>query len=149
MRLLLTAAACALALAGPAAAADADRLADLDRRITHLEDANAIEIVQRSYGYFVDKGLWTDVTDLFSEDAHLEIGGRGVQIGKKHILDYMRGAFNHDGIAEGQLINHTQYQPIVHVAAAGPASARAQAAAVSRSLISHPFRGSDRRAVRN
>jgi hypothetical protein len=116
------AAALTLALAaGPVLADDAtpEQMAALGARIERLEDANAIEIVQRSYGYFVDKGLWTDVTDLFAENAHLEIGGRGVQIGKPHILDYMRGAFDHDGITEGQLINHTQYQPIVHVAADG------------------------------
>ena len=33
-----------------------ERLAALEQRVTHLEDMNQIERLQRTYGYFVDKG---------------------------------------------------------------------------------------------
>src|SRR5689334_18955176 len=46
--------------ADPAAASA--QLADLDKRITRLEDANQVEIVQRTYGYFVDKAQWTQLS---------------------------------------------------------------------------------------
>ena len=62
--------------------AAAAQLDALDKRVTRLEDANAIEKLQRSYGYFVDKAQWTQLTELFAKDATLEIGGRGVFIGK-------------------------------------------------------------------
>jgi len=95
--------------------AAAAQLDALDKRITRLEDANAVEKVQRAYGYFVDKAQWTQLTDLFAKDATLEIGGRGVFIGKPHILDYMHGAFGPDGIKEGQIINHMQFQAIADI----------------------------------
>ena len=59
------------ALAGPAAAQDDvdAKLKALDARITRLEDANQIEIVQRAYGYFVDKAQWTQLSQLSAPAA--------------------------------------------------------------------------------
>ena len=99
----------------PAPAADPAQLADLDRRITRLEDANQVEIVQRTYGYFVDKAQWTQLSELFTDDATLEIGGRGVFVGKAHVLEYMHKAFGPDTIKEGSIINHMQFQPIADI----------------------------------
>ena len=104
------------ALAGPVAAQDLDaQMKALDARITRLEDANAVEKLQKSYGYFVDKAQWTQLSKLFAQDATLEIGGRGVFVGQDHVLEYMHGAFGTDGIKEGQIINHMQFQPIVDI----------------------------------
>ena len=104
------------ALAGAARAQDIDaQLKALDARITRLEDANAVEKLQKAYGYFVDKAQWTQLSKLFAKDATLEIGGRGVFVGQDHVLEYMHGAFGTDGIKEGQIINHMQFQPIVDV----------------------------------
>ena len=96
-------AASALPGAVPAQAQSAeDGLAELDRRITRLEDLNAIERLQRAYGYFVDKGQWTPLSELFAEDATLEIGGKGLFLGKKRVLEYMQVAFGKDGtVPEG------------------------------------------------
>ena len=98
-----------------AAAAGSAALDALDKRIARLEDANQIEIVQRAYGYFVDKAQWTQLSQLFSKDATLEIGGRGVFVGRDRVLEYMHTAFGQDGIKEGSIINHMQFQPIVDV----------------------------------
>ena len=115
----LLSAACTAALlmpAAPAAAQEAPsasaRLDALDQRITRLEDLNAIEKVQRIYGYFVDKSQWAELAELFSNDATLEIGGRGVYVGKKQVLAYMQTGFGPDGPRVGQLMNHMQFEPI-------------------------------------
>jgi hypothetical protein len=116
MKRLLLLLMLAAGLARPALAQDVDaQLKALDARITRLEDANQIEIVQRTYGYFVDKAQWTQLTALFAKDATLEIGGRGVFIGQDRILEYMHTAFGPDGPQEGRIINHMQFQPIVDV----------------------------------
>ena len=115
-RPLLPLLALAAALAGPVRAQDVDaQLKALDARITRLEDANAVEIVQKTYGYFVDKGQWTQLSELFSKDATLEIGGRGVFVGREHVLEYMHLAFGPDGPQEGRLINHMQFQSIADI----------------------------------
>ena len=118
-------AALALALAAFAAPAPADdetparRLDELDARITRLEDLNQVEKLQRIYGYFVDKGQWTQLSELFADDATLEIGGKGLFLGKKRVLEYMQTAFGPDGAKEGLLANHMQFQPIADISPDG------------------------------
>ncbi|MEH3105779.1 MAG: nuclear transport factor 2 family protein [Sphingomonas fennica] len=108
-----------LAAAPAPAATTADRLAALDARITRLEDLNQIERLQRAYGYFVDKGQWTQLAELFSDDATLEIGGKGLFTGKARVLEYMQKSFGPDGTKENMLINHMQFQTIPDVSADG------------------------------
>ena len=120
MKKLFVAALLAAAATGPAIAQSAaDRLAALDQRITRLEDMNQIERLQRTYGYFVDKGQWTQLSELFTDDATLEIGGKGLFLGKTRVLEYMQTAFGADGAKEGLLANHMQFQSIPHIAADG------------------------------
>lgn len=106
--------------AKPASAQSAaQQLDELDKRITRLEDMNQIERVQRTYGYFVDKGQWGQLSELFSDDATLEIGGKGIFTGKARVLEYMRTAFGPDGAKEGMLANHMQFQPIPDISPNG------------------------------
>ena len=97
----------------------AEKLDALDKRITRLEDLNDIERLQRLYGYFVDKGQWVQLSELFSQDATLEIGGKGLFLGKKRVLEYMQTAFGPDGAKPGLLANHMQFQPIPDVSTDG------------------------------
>src|SRR5690606_16829622 len=86
-----------------------ERLDALDARITRLEDMNQIERLQRTYGYFVDKSQWTQLSELFADNATLEIGGKGIFLGKERVLEYMHTAFGPDGAKEGMLANHMQF----------------------------------------
>ena len=97
----------------------AERLDALDARITRLEDMNQIERLQRTYGYFVDKSQWTPLSELFTDDATLEIGGKGLFLGKHRVLEYMHTAFGPDGAREGMLANHMQFQSIPDISADG------------------------------
>ncbi len=94
------------------------RLAGIARALEQLEDERAIENLQRSYGYFVDKGLWSEAADLFAENGTLEIGGRGVFAGRERVLGYLRWLAP-QGLTRGKLFDHMQLQPIVSVAADG------------------------------
>lgn len=85
------------------------------RRVQALEDRYAIEYLQRIYGYYVDKARWQDAADLFADDGTLEIGGRGVFVGKTRVLEYL-SFLSPQGLVEGQLFDHLQLQPIVDVA---------------------------------
>jgi len=122
MKISTAAAALAACLAAPANAQQQsleEQLDELDRRITRLEDMNAIERVQRTYGYFVDKGQWTHLANLFAEDATLEIGGKGIFLGRDRVLEYMQTAFGPDGAPMGMITNHMQFQPVVNISADG------------------------------
>ena len=47
----------------------AARAAALERDIARLEDVNAIKKLQRIYGFYTDKQLWSEAADLFSADG--------------------------------------------------------------------------------
>src|SRR5579884_3551769 len=94
------------------------RLARIEQTVGRLEDERAIENLQRSYGYFVDKAMWKETADLFADDATLEIGGRGVFVGKARILQYLTWLAP-QGLVHGLLMNHIQLQPVITVSPDG------------------------------
>jgi hypothetical protein len=108
-----------LVAGGAQAAAEADvkaiekQLAGLGDRITRLQDLTEVEIVQNAYGYYVDKAQWRSLADLFADDATLEIGGKGVFLGKSRVFEYMNigmGGGGPMGPKDGVLIDHQQFQ---------------------------------------
>jgi len=98
------------------AAAAARRVAQLKWQLDRLDDQHQIEILQRTYGYYVDKNLWKQIADLFTDDGTLEIGGRGVFVGKSRVLQYLQWLGKPQ---RGILYDHTQIQPIVDVSSDG------------------------------
>ena len=106
--------------AGPAEteAQLAQRAARLAHEVQLLADQDEIENLQRIYGYYIDKGQWSQAAALFTDNARFEIGGRGVFKGKSRVLDYLR-AVGPEGAQEGRLYDNMQLQPIVHVAPDG------------------------------
>ncbi len=96
------------------------RLAAVETRAARVDDVNAIEKLQRVYGYYTDKMLWDDVVDLFAEDGTLEVGPSGVYAGHSSIRDYLYSLSGGQvGPIEGELYEHMQLQPIVTVAPDG------------------------------
>ncbi|MET0279951.1 MAG: nuclear transport factor 2 family protein [Steroidobacteraceae bacterium] len=79
-------------------------------RITRLQDLTDVEIVQNAYGYYVDKAQWRSLADLFDDDATLEIGGKGVFVGKARVFEYMNVGLGPIGPRNGLLIDHQQFQ---------------------------------------
>jgi hypothetical protein len=91
-------------------------LTALGNRIQRLQDLNEVQIVQHAYGYYVDKAQWRSLADLFADDATLEIGGKGVFLGKKRVFEYMTVGLGPIGPHDGLLIDHQQFQclPTIH-----------------------------------
>jgi hypothetical protein len=98
------------------AAAAARRLVQLKWQVDRLDDQRQIEILQRTYGYYVDKNLWSQIADMYTADGTLEIGGRGVFVGRARVLQYLQWLGKPE---DGKLYDHTQIQPIVDVAPDG------------------------------
>lgn len=92
------------------------RLAELQHEAQLLEDERDIEILQRTYGYYVDKNLWVEIGELFAEEGTLEIGGRGIFVGKERAVEYLQWLGEP---VQGRLYDHTQMQGIVHVSPDG------------------------------
>jgi hypothetical protein len=100
------------------------QIATLKHDAQLLEDQNEIEKLQRIYGYYIDKGLWSQAADLFADDGEVDIAGRGGYVGKARVLAYLQ-AIGPEGPVAGRLYDNMQLQPIVHVSIDG-SSARAR-----------------------
>jgi len=104
------------------AAADMDtreRLARLAYDVQAGEDISAIKRLQRSYGYYVDKGLWADLAEYFTDDAVANYPA-GTFIGKPSIREHLfRNVGNvpvgQVGLGDNRLYNHMNIQPVVHL----------------------------------
>ena len=96
----------------------AARAAVLAQEIGLLEDENAIENLQRIYGFYTDKQLWSEAAALFAEDGTIEIGGSGVYAGRDRVRRYL-SSLGPEGPADGRLFDQMQLQPVVHVAPDG------------------------------
>ncbi len=96
----------------------ARRAAVLAQDVELLEDQRDIENLQRIYGYFVDKGLWSEAAALFADSGTFEIAGRGVYEGRAHVLAYLR-SIDKEGPRWGRLYDRMQLQGIVNVAPDG------------------------------
>jgi len=109
-----------LGLATPAfAQADLQsRLAAYKQRVQLLEDQDAIENLQATYGYYFDKGLWGQAAALFTRTGSFEYGQRGVYIGPARIQKAML-LFGPEGLAAGYLNVHMMLQPYIVVAPDG------------------------------
>jgi hypothetical protein len=102
----------------PDQAGDADRtptsltLNDIERRVSLMNDQDKVRNLQNIYGYYVDRKMWDDVTDLFTSDGVLEIAGIGVYEAAKGI----RRALERDGpsgLKSGQVNDHLQFHTVI------------------------------------
>ncbi|MES2625371.1 MAG: nuclear transport factor 2 family protein [Pseudomonadota bacterium] len=94
------------------------RLEAYRERVGLLEDQDAVENLQATFGFYFDKGLWEDAADLFTRNGSFEYGQSGVYIGQERIRRAML-LLGPQGLAQGYLNNHMQLQAIITVAPDG------------------------------
>jgi hypothetical protein len=105
-----------------------DRIARLEKQIEGLtnqvgilEDTLSVRSLQHKYGYYMDKGFYEAIVELFSEDCEVHfLGGifKGKAGAKRLFIDRFRARFaqGSDGPKAGILMEHPQLQDIVNVA---------------------------------
>jgi hypothetical protein len=89
-------------------------MADLAARTRRLSDEIEVTNIQHAYGYYVDRKMWDDVSDLFAADGTMENGLQGVYVGRTSIRRGLN-AFGRAGLADGEINDHIHLQTIVTV----------------------------------
>jgi len=103
----------------PAAAQTAqERVAAYRERVERLEAQVEVENLTAMFGYYFDKGLWSEAAALFARNGRFEYGQQGVYITPARIERAML-LFGPEGLAPGRLNNHMMLQPVVVVAQDG------------------------------
>ena len=112
---------------GPAAAA----LAALNRRIQAMNDEDKVANLQNAYGYYTDRKMWDDASDLFTDDGVLELGDVGIYSSARSIRrSYER--FGPQGLQYGQMNNRLIFNLLVSVS---PNGAEARTRAVEFNML--------------
>lgn len=98
-------------------AAEAARVEPLAARAVRMVDESLVQNLVAAYGFYVDRRLWDDVGDLFTDDGVLQWGdetwsGRsGIRLALEAVCP--------SGLRRGELFDHLQTMPIVEVAPDG------------------------------
>jgi len=80
----------------------ATALAALEQRIAAMNEEDKVRNLQNAYGYYMDRKMWDDVTDLFSTDGALSIADVGVYDGPAGIRRALERS-GPAGLKQGQL----------------------------------------------
>jgi hypothetical protein len=95
------------------------RLSQVVQRVQRLNDENQVLNLQHSYGYYLDRKMWDDVADLFVEEGSLEIGQRGVYVGKTRIRRAFETFFGASPLRYGELFDHLNLATVATIAPDG------------------------------
>ncbi len=93
----------------PASTATLDAL---EERIAVMNDETLVRNLQAAYGYYVNRRMWDDVTDLFADDGVYEVGSVGVYSGKAGVRRAMERQ-GPAGLTEGVLNDRLQFDTVV------------------------------------
>jgi hypothetical protein len=77
-------------------------LTALEQRIAAMNDEDKVRNLQHAYGYYMDRKMWDDVTDLFTADGALSIANVGVYDGPRNIRRALERS-GPAGLQHGQL----------------------------------------------
>ncbi len=100
----------------PATSATVEELAT---RINRLNDEDAVRNLQHTYGYYVDRRMWTDVVDLFAADGTYTIDNVGTAAGPAAIRQAHEDRDGPEGLVQGILNDRPQWDTIVEVSPDG------------------------------
>ncbi len=71
-----------------------------------------------AYGYYLDRGLYDDIADLFAPDATIDVAGQGVYNGAAGVRKFL-GRYGAAGLDEGELNDHPQLMPLASISKDG------------------------------
>jgi ketosteroid isomerase-like protein len=88
--------------------------ADLDREATLLLEAGEAQNLTDAFGYYLDRGMYDDVADLFAADGNVEVAGQGVFKGADGVRRFLT-RFGAPGLDPGELNDRPQLMPEVSI----------------------------------
>jgi hypothetical protein len=94
------------------------QLTALELQVSRVEDFSQVENLQQIYGYYLATLEWDALSELFTRDGTIEIALRGVYVGKPAVRRNLN-LYGQQGLDQGSLHNHMQFQPVIHIAEDG------------------------------
>jgi hypothetical protein len=89
-------------------------LEELEERIAVMNDEQLVRNLQAAYGYYVNRRMWDDVTDLFDERGVYEFGGNGIYVGVKGVRK-AHERMGSAGLTHGVLNDRLQFDTVASI----------------------------------
>jgi hypothetical protein len=96
------------------AAAQPRPAGDLAREASLLLAQSTAQNLANAYGYYLDRGMYDDIVDLFVPDAQVDVAGQGVYNGSDSVRRFL-GRYGAPGLETGELNDRPQLMPLVNV----------------------------------
>jgi hypothetical protein len=90
-------------------------LAELEDRIAVMNDESLVRNLQAAYGYYVNRRMWDDVTDLFAANGVYEFGGSGIYVGTRGVRK-AHERMGPAGLTHGVLNDRLQFDTVTSIA---------------------------------
>ncbi|MEH6660105.1 MAG: nuclear transport factor 2 family protein [Parasphingorhabdus sp.] len=97
-----------------------EQIAELTKRVTVCEDEQSVRKLHHLYGYMIDKCLYNEVVDLFTDNCEVHFFG-GIYRGKagaaRLYVERFQTNFTHgnNGPIDGFLLDHPQHQDVIDI----------------------------------
>jgi Uncharacterized protein contain chitin-binding domain type 3 len=88
-------------------------------RINRLADEDAVRNLQHTYGYYVDRRMWTDVVELFADNGTFTLDNVGTATGHAEIRQAHIDRDGPENLVQGILNDRPQWDTIVEVSPDG------------------------------
>ncbi|KAK4455326.1 hypothetical protein QBC34DRAFT_489631 [Podospora aff. communis PSN243] len=89
--------------------------AEIAARITRLNDEDEVRNVQHAYGFYVDRRMWSDATDVLTSDATITADGVRFNGTTRQYLEQM----GPENLSTGILNDHNLFDVIVYIDPSG------------------------------
>lgn len=89
---------------------------EIDRQASLLLEHGRVQNIANAFGYYLDRGMYDDVVDLFYRDARVVVHGQGSWEGQDGVRRFL-ARFGEAGLDHGELNDHPQLMPKVIVTA--------------------------------
>jgi ketosteroid isomerase-like protein len=87
---------------------------DLDKEATLLLESSKAENIANAFGYYLDRGMYDDIVDLFAPGGNVEVAGQGVFKGPDGVRRFLK-RFGAPGLDPGELNDRPQLMPEVSI----------------------------------
>lgn len=90
-------------------------IGELEERLAVMADEGLVRNLQAAYGYYVNRRMWTDVSELFTDDGVYEFGGNGIYQGASGVRR-AHERMGPEGLGWGELNDRLQFDTVVELA---------------------------------
>jgi ketosteroid isomerase-like protein len=87
---------------------------EADKQATLLLEASKAQNIANTFGYYLDRGMYDDIVDLFAPDGNVEVAGQGVFKGADGVRRFLK-RFGAPGLDPGELNDRPQLMPEVSI----------------------------------